>query len=182
MAKSVLNRSLFLSPSHTHAHIHTHTNIHQHKHLSPLPHRFTGPNTYTHALTRRYTCMNMHYQDTSTHSHVGFCMIHSNTYAHALIGRNTCMSMHHQDTFTQPHVDFCMEQCFEIDFLFFHASRFPDISSIKLKMPNIHFLPVNLKNKDNQTIVKVRPFFTSDVWQKLWQIFEVYISIDVAHH
>ena len=115
MAKSVLNRSLFLSPSHRHAHIHTHTNIHQHKHLSPLPHRFTGPNTYTHALTRRYTCMNMHYQDTSTHSHVGFCMIHSNTYAHALIGRNTCMSMHYQDTFTHQHVDFCMEQCFEID-------------------------------------------------------------------
>ena len=65
MAKSVLNRSLFLSPSHTHAH--TLTNIHQHKHLSPLPHRFTGPNTYAHALTCRYTCMSMHYQDTSTH-------------------------------------------------------------------------------------------------------------------
>ncbi|KAL0008152.1 hypothetical protein SO802_009654 [Lithocarpus litseifolius] len=38
--------------------------------------------------------------------------------------------------------------------------RFPDISSIKLKMPNIHFLPVNLKNKDNQTIVK----FADDVY------------------
>nr|XP_023906156.1 uricase-2 isozyme 1 [Quercus suber]POF18924.1 uricase-2 isozyme 1 [Quercus suber] len=39
-------------------------------------------------------------------------------------------------------------------------NRFPDISSIKLKMPNIHFLPVNLKNKDNQTIVK----FADDVY------------------
>ncbi|KAG5533041.1 hypothetical protein RHGRI_027318 [Rhododendron griersonianum] len=27
--------------------------------------------------------------------------------------------------------------------------RFPDVSSIQLKMPNIHFLPVNLSNKEN---------------------------------
>ncbi|GMY23478.1 uricase-2 isozyme 1 [Fagus crenata] len=39
-------------------------------------------------------------------------------------------------------------------------NRFPDISSIELKMPNIHFLPVNLKNKDNETIVK----FADDVY------------------
>ena len=37
--------------------------------------------------------------------------------------------------------------------------RFPDISSIQLKMPNIHFLPVNLSNKDN-VIVK----FDDDVF------------------
>ncbi|KAG8380671.1 hypothetical protein BUALT_Bualt06G0040100 [Buddleja alternifolia] len=33
-------------------------------------------------------------------------------------------------------------------------SRFPDVSSVKLKMPNIHFLPVNLSSKDNPVIVK----------------------------
>ncbi|KAF7811460.1 uricase-2 isozyme 2 [Senna tora] len=37
--------------------------------------------------------------------------------------------------------------------------RFPDISSIQLKMPNLHFLPVNLSSKDNQ-IVK----FADDVY------------------
>jgi hypothetical protein len=42
-----------------------------------------------------------------------------------------------------------------LDSFFFHASRFLDISLVQLKMPNIHFLPVNLKNKDNETIVKV---------------------------
>ncbi|KAB1225437.1 Uricase-2 isozyme 1 [Morella rubra] len=39
-------------------------------------------------------------------------------------------------------------------------NRFLDISSVELKMPNIHFLPVNLKNKDNETIVK----FADDVY------------------
>ncbi|KAJ9540781.1 hypothetical protein OSB04_027287 [Centaurea solstitialis] len=38
--------------------------------------------------------------------------------------------------------------------------RFPGISSIKLKMPNIHFLPVNLSSKDNPVIVK----FEDDVY------------------
>ncbi|KVI09642.1 Uricase [Cynara cardunculus var. scolymus] len=38
--------------------------------------------------------------------------------------------------------------------------RFPDISSIQLKMPNIHFLPVNLSSKDNPVIVK----FEDDVY------------------
>ncbi|XP_045816792.1 uricase-2 isozyme 2 [Trifolium pratense] len=38
-------------------------------------------------------------------------------------------------------------------------NRFPDIASIQLKMPNIHFLPVNLSNKDGQ-IVK----FNDDVF------------------
>ncbi|CAI8601987.1 unnamed protein product [Vicia faba] len=38
-------------------------------------------------------------------------------------------------------------------------NRFPDIASIQLKMPNIHFLPVNLSNKDGQ-IVK----FNDDVY------------------
>ncbi|KAI9118781.1 hypothetical protein K1719_010226 [Acacia pycnantha] len=37
--------------------------------------------------------------------------------------------------------------------------RFPDISSIQLNMPNLHFLPVNLSSKDNQ-IVK----FDNDVY------------------
>ncbi|KAI5343584.1 hypothetical protein L3X38_011460 [Prunus dulcis] len=36
---------------------------------------------------------------------------------------------------------------------------FPDIATVQLKMPNIHFLPVNLSNKDN-TIVK----FEDDVY------------------
>ncbi|CAK9183945.1 unnamed protein product [Ilex paraguariensis] len=38
--------------------------------------------------------------------------------------------------------------------------RFPDISSIQLKMPNLHFLPVNLSSKDNPVIVK----FEDDVY------------------
>ncbi|KAK1421180.1 hypothetical protein QVD17_23333 [Tagetes erecta] len=38
--------------------------------------------------------------------------------------------------------------------------RFPDISSIRLKMPNIHFLPVNLSSKANPVIVK----FEDDVY------------------
>lgn len=36
--------------------------------------------------------------------------------------------------------------------------RFPDVASIQLKMPNIHFIPVNLSNKDGQ-IVKVLVLF-----------------------
>ncbi|CAM8878784.1 unnamed protein product [Rhodiola kirilowii] len=38
-------------------------------------------------------------------------------------------------------------------------NRFPDVASIKLNMPNIHFLPVNLSSKDTQ-IVK----FNDDVY------------------
>ncbi|KAM0068764.1 putative factor independent urate hydroxylase [Helianthus debilis subsp. tardiflorus] len=38
--------------------------------------------------------------------------------------------------------------------------RFPDVSSIHLKMPNIHFLPVNLSSKVNPVIVK----FEDDVY------------------
>ncbi|KDP21708.1 hypothetical protein JCGZ_03600 [Jatropha curcas] len=38
-------------------------------------------------------------------------------------------------------------------------NRFPEISSVELKMPNIHFLPVNISNK-NDTIVK----FNDDVY------------------
>lgn len=38
--------------------------------------------------------------------------------------------------------------------------RFPDIQFIRLKMPNIHFLPVNLSSKDNPVIVK----FEDDVY------------------
>lgn len=38
--------------------------------------------------------------------------------------------------------------------------RFPDLLSIQLKMPNIHFLPVNLSSKDNPVIVK----FEDDVY------------------
>lgn len=38
--------------------------------------------------------------------------------------------------------------------------RFPDISSVQLKMPNIHFLPVNLSSKENPVIVK----FEDDVY------------------
>ncbi|KAK8483633.1 hypothetical protein V6N13_062631 [Hibiscus sabdariffa] len=39
-------------------------------------------------------------------------------------------------------------------------SRFTDISSVQLKMPNIHFLPVNISSKDNGNIVK----FNDDVY------------------
>ncbi|PIN18530.1 Uricase (urate oxidase) [Handroanthus impetiginosus] len=39
-------------------------------------------------------------------------------------------------------------------------ARFPDVSSVKLKMPNLHFLPVNLSSKDNPVIVK----FEDDVY------------------
>lgn len=39
-------------------------------------------------------------------------------------------------------------------------SRFPDIASIQLRMPNLHFLPVNLQSKDNPTMVK----FNDDVY------------------
>ena len=36
----------------------------------------------------------------------------------------------------------------------YHVFRFPDVSSIHMKMPNLHFQPVNLSSKDN-IIVKV---------------------------
>ncbi|KAK6135951.1 hypothetical protein DH2020_030289 [Rehmannia glutinosa] len=39
-------------------------------------------------------------------------------------------------------------------------ARVSDVSSIQLKMPNIHFLPVNLSSKDNPIIVK----FADDVY------------------
>ncbi|MQM11904.1 hypothetical protein Taro_044813 [Colocasia esculenta] len=39
--------------------------------------------------------------------------------------------------------------------------RFPHIASIQLRMPNIHFLPVNLASKENGTIVKVCSSLTS---------------------
>ncbi|KAH6802419.1 uricase / urate oxidase / nodulin 35 [Perilla frutescens var. frutescens] len=39
-------------------------------------------------------------------------------------------------------------------------ARVPEVSSIQLKMPNIHFLPVNLSSKDNPVIVK----FEDDVY------------------
>ncbi|KAJ0101076.1 hypothetical protein Patl1_05846 [Pistacia atlantica] len=39
-------------------------------------------------------------------------------------------------------------------------SSFSNISSVELKMPNIHFLPVNLSNRDKSTIVK----FKDDVY------------------
>ncbi|XP_058109059.1 uricase-2 isozyme 2 [Magnolia sinica] len=38
--------------------------------------------------------------------------------------------------------------------------RFPDIECIQLKMPNLHFLPVNMSSKDNPTMVK----FDHDVY------------------
>jgi urate oxidase len=38
--------------------------------------------------------------------------------------------------------------------------RFADVSSIHLKMPNIHFLPVNLSTKENPSMVK----FKDDVY------------------
>ncbi|XP_010031311.2 uricase-2 [Eucalyptus grandis] len=37
---------------------------------------------------------------------------------------------------------------------------FPDISAVQLKMPNIHFLPVNISTKDNPSMVK----FNHDVY------------------
>ncbi|KAF9597448.1 hypothetical protein IFM89_018894 [Coptis chinensis] len=39
-------------------------------------------------------------------------------------------------------------------------NRFPDVASIQLRMPNLHFLPVNLPSKDSPTIVK----FEDDVF------------------
>ncbi|XP_051143486.1 uricase [Andrographis paniculata] len=39
-------------------------------------------------------------------------------------------------------------------------ARVPDVSSVRLKMPNLHFLPVNLSSKDNPAIVK----FEDDVY------------------
>ncbi|KAI3925700.1 hypothetical protein MKW92_049882 [Papaver armeniacum] len=39
-------------------------------------------------------------------------------------------------------------------------SRFPDVASIQLRVPNLQFLPVNLPNKDSPTIVK----FNDDVF------------------
>ena len=180
MAKSVLNRSLSFSLLHTHMHTHTqisiNTNTYPHSHIDSQVQ--THMHMHSHADTHAWACIIKILPLT----HMLVFVWYTQTHSHMHSGRNTRMSMHYQDTFTHQHVDFCMEQCFEIDSWFFHASRFPDISSIKLKMPNIHFLPVNLKNKDNQTIVKVRPFFTSDACQKLWQIFEVYMIIDVAHH
>lgn len=53
----------------------------------------------------------------------------------------------------------CTSNLFEIiQKLIFLSSfcRFPDISSIQLKMPNIHFLPVNIPSKDNPAIVEVK--------------------------
>lgn len=38
--------------------------------------------------------------------------------------------------------------------------RFPDVATVQLNMPNIHFLPVNLSSKDNPVIVK----FEDDVY------------------
>ncbi|KAI3987330.1 hypothetical protein MKX01_003080 [Papaver californicum] len=42
----------------------------------------------------------------------------------------------------------------------YQIARFPDVASIQLRMPNLHFLPVNLPNKDSPTIVK----FNDDVF------------------
>lgn len=47
------------------------------------------------------------------------------------------------------------------------AFRVSDVSSITLKMPNIHFLPVNLSSKDNPVIVKVHflPYYEHDTYK-----------------
>ncbi|XP_042463005.1 uricase-like [Zingiber officinale] len=42
-------------------------------------------------------------------------------------------------------------------------NRFPDITSVKLRMPNIHFLPVNLSSKDKPNLVK----FADDVYMPI---------------
>ncbi|XP_042457653.1 uricase-like [Zingiber officinale] len=42
-------------------------------------------------------------------------------------------------------------------------NRFPDITSVKLRMPNIHFLPVNLSSKDKPSLVK----FADDVYMPI---------------
>ncbi|KAK4757991.1 hypothetical protein SAY87_019292 [Trapa incisa] len=39
-------------------------------------------------------------------------------------------------------------------------NKFPDISAMQLKMPNLHFLPVNISGKENPAIVK----FNDDVY------------------
>lgn len=43
--------------------------------------------------------------------------------------------------------------------------RFADVSSIHLKMPNIHFLPVNLSTKENPSMVKVRTLCDCILWR-----------------
>lgn len=129
MAKSVLNRSLSLCGDHTQIHVHPHAC----QHLFPHPCSYTCiPHTRTQ---QKYIHMHDAYADTSIQAQVHAC--------------TNILALIHILVFL-----WCNVFRLILDFIF-HASRFLDISSIQLKMPNIHFLPVNLKNKDNQTIVKV---------------------------
>jgi len=131
-----LSLSLSLSLWYTHACAYTNS--------SPPTCSYTHMPTHLHAVrsTYTYTCM--------------MCML-------TLVSRHRCM---HAPTYLHLSTYWFFYGAMFLDWFlifFFHAFRFLDISSVQLKMPNIHFLPVNLKNKDNETIVKVWLFFTSDV-------------------
>ena len=71
------------------------------------------------------------------------------------------LSLSLPDSLTHPHLTYWENHLILILDLSF--CRFPDISSIQLKMPNIHFLPVNISSKDNPAIVKVELLSTSTV-------------------
>ncbi|KAL5976490.1 hypothetical protein ACLOJK_020823 [Asimina triloba] len=43
-------------------------------------------------------------------------------------------------------------------------NRFPDIESVELRMPNLHFLPVNMSSKDNPSMVKARTIIPLSYW------------------
>lgn len=64
----------------------------------------------------------------------------------------------HAHPFTDEHL--ISWASFDID-SWFSFCRFPDILSIQLKMPNLHFLPVNISSKDNPAIVKVELLSTN---------------------
>jgi hypothetical protein len=138
MAKSVLNRSLSLSLCGAHTQIHVHTHAGQILFSTSMLIYLHPTHTRTHTV--RNTHMHDAYADTSIQAQVHACI--------------NILALIHILLFL-----WCNGFRLILDFIlfiyFFHASRFLDISSIQLKMPNIHFLPVNLKNKDNQTIVKV---------------------------
>lgn len=142
VARNVLNRSLSQSPSHTHpsTHIDSHSTFHTHTHthISACSHVHTG--------RKLEKCMDVY---------------------SCIVCWHWCM--HDPLILSLGHV-WLLQLCNSSRLIFFflsNASRFLDISSVELKMPNIHFLPVNLKNKDNETIVKVGLSFISYVCQRL---------------
>jgi hypothetical protein len=53
-------------------------------------------------------------------------------------------------------VDFFTLEIFLILFETYVVFRFQEIESVHLRMPNLHFVPVNLSSKENPNMVKVR--------------------------